>query len=512
MKRACGVLLPISSLPSPYGIGTFSKEAYEFVDNLSKAGQCYWQILPLGPTSYGDSPYQSLSAFAGNLYYIDLDKLIEEGLLSKEDLKDIEWFDDKCYVDYGKLYENREKLLKKAYIKFKETLDENDSVKFNKQIDELLEDTKTYCLYQAIKNEQEGKSWDQWDEDLRCFDEAAIKKAKIRLNKEIEFFCWVQTVFNKQWSELKKYANDKGIEIIGDMPIYVAFDSAEAWSKAQLFLFDEEHMPKVVAGCPPDYFAKEGQLWGNPLYDWDYHKKNNYEWWIKRLEYALSVYDYVRVDHFRAFDEYYSIEYGAENAIEGIWNAGPGMNIFNKMTEYFQKKYPGKYEEGLPIIAEDLGLMTDSVIKLVEDSGFPAMKVLEFAFDQNPENMYLPHNYVRNCVAYTGTHDNSPLRAWLETLSHDDRLFMIRYQGSENTPYEYLHWDSIRTVMSSIADTVIIPMQDYLGLGEESRINTPSTMGNNWKWRMKSDEFSEELIWHMSMLSGIYGRQNDKNK
>ena len=508
MKRACGVLLPISSLPSPYGIGTFSKEAYEFVDNLSKAGQCYWQILPLGPTSYGDSPYQSLSAFAGNLYYIDLDKLIEEGLLSNEDLKDIEWFDDKCYVDYGKLYENREKLLKKAYIKFKETLDEKDSVKFNKQIDELLEDTKTYCLYQAIK----GKSWDQWDEDLRCFDDAAIKKAKIRLNKEIEFFCWVQTVFNKQWSELKKYANGKGIEIIGDMPIYVAFDSAEAWSKAQLFLFDEEHMPKVVAGCPPDYFAKEGQLWGNPLYDWDYHKKNNYEWWIKRLEYALSVYDYVRVDHFRAFDEYYSIEYGAENAIEGIWNEGPGMNIFNKMTEYFQKKYPGKYEEGLPIIAEDLGLMTDSVIKLVEDSGFPAMKVLEFAFDQNPENMYLPHNYVRNCVAYTGTHDNSPLRAWLETLSHDDRLFMIRYQGSENTPYEYLHWDSIRTVMSSIADTVIIPMQDYLGLGEESRINTPSTMGNNWKWRMKSDEFSEELIWHMSMLSGIYGRQNDKNK
>ena len=211
MKRACGVLLPISSLPSPYGIGTFSKEAYEFVDNLSKAGQCYWQILPLGPTSYGDSPYQSLSAFAGNLYYIDLDKLIEEELLSKEDLKDIEWFDDKCYVDYGKLYENREKLLKKAYIKFKETLDEKDSVKFNKQIDELLEDTKTYCLYQAIKNEQDGKSWDQWDEDLRCFDAAAIKKAKIRLNKEIEFFCWVQTVFNKQWSELKKYANDKGI-------------------------------------------------------------------------------------------------------------------------------------------------------------------------------------------------------------------------------------------------------------------------------------------------------------
>ena len=290
------------------------------------------------------------------------------------------------------------------------------------------------------------------------------------------------------------------------MPIYVAFDSAEAWSKPELFMFNEDHEPEFVAGCPPDYFSEEGQLWGNPLYKWDYHKAEGYNWWIRRLEYALSIYDYVRVDHFRGFDEFYSIKYGAENAIEGEWLPGPRMEIFDTLSEHFRKKDVDKYKHILPIIAEDLGFMTEGVIELVEKSGFPAMKVIEFAYDKNPENMYLPHNYVRNCVAYTGTHDNPPLRAWLDSLSEEDRLYMIRYQGSEHTPYEDLHWDSIRTVMSSIADTVIIPMQDYLGLGEEARINTPSTLGDNWKWRLLRDAFDEHLIWHMGLLSDIYAR------
>ncbi len=496
MKRACGILLPVSSLSGNYGIGGFSKEAYEFVDKLKRAGQSYWQILPLSPTGYGDSPYQSGSAFAGNMNYIALDELTEAGFFEKEELEEIDWGKDSAWVDYEKVWNSREKLLKKAFLKRRDC-------EYEVETQNLLEETKRYCLYQAIKAENKGLPWYEWEEGLKLAKKEAINKAKKRLADEIEFYEWIQAVFEKQWKALKKYANEVGIEIIGDMPIYVSIDSADAWSHPELFLFNEYKAPELVAGCPPDYFSPEGQLWGNPLYDWKKHKKTDFAWWKNRLEYVLKLYNYVRVDHFRGFDEFYAIPAQNTNALEGEWLKGPGIEIFNSLSRHFAKQY----KAGLPIIAEDLGLMTDSVIKLVKDTGFPAMRVLEFAYDSDADNMYLPHNYIRNCVAYTGTHDNSPIQAWAESLDENRRLFMVRYQGSEHTPVKDLHWDCVRTVLASIADTVIIPMQDYLGLGESSRINSPGVATGNWQWRLSGDEIDENLIWHCDMLAGIYSRK-----
>lgn len=538
MKRACGILMPVFSLPGDYGIGCFSVKAYEFIDTLKKAGQTYWQILPLGPTGYGDSPYQSFSSFAGNPYFIDLDELAAKGLLKTEELKRIDWGKDPRYVDYGKIWENREKILRKAYDTFKEGLNpirEQERISAEKaaavtpgeeisgEVQQntaarpivrrmtrveydfarkaLNPETREFCLYKAVKNAQGGKPWGEWDDPIRLRKEEALKEARLSLADEIEFFEWIQIVFNGQWKRLRAYAAHAGITIIGDMPIYVAPDSADAWAHPELFQFDADNKPVNVAGCPPDYFSPDGQLWGNPVYDWDYHKKTGYAWWMSRMEYAFSVYDYVRVDHFRGFDEYYAIPASAENAKTGEWKKGPGMDIFNAMQEHFSR-----YFQTLPIIAEDLGLMTDSVIRLVKDSGFPAMKVLEFAYDSDNKNLYLPHNYIRNCVAYTGTHDNQPLMGWIRGLSQETRLHMIRYQGSEHTSENELFWDCIRTVLSSIADTAIIPMTDYLGLGDEARINTPSQTGNNWRWRMCGGEFRDNLIWHCGMLADIYGR------
>lgn len=495
MKRACGVLLPISSLPGNYGIGGFSEEAYDFIDRLKKAGQSLWQILPLSPTGHGNSPYQSCSAFAGNMNYISLDELVKDGLLDKSELDDIDWGDDNERVDYEKIWLNREKILKKAFLKQKDLNIKTDIKKLSKE-------TRNYCLYQALKEDNDNAAWYEWESGLKLAKERELKAAKIKLKDEIEFYEWIQIVFEKQWKKLKEYANDAGIQIIGDIPIYVALDSADVWLNPELFLFNEDKEPELVAGCPPDYFSPEGQLWGNPLYNWKVHKKTDFAWWKSRMEYALSLYDYVRVDHFRGFDEFYAIPAENKNALEGEWLKGPGIEIFNSLAAYFGKKHTV-----LPIIAEDLGLMTDSVIKLVEDSGFPGMKVLEFAYDSDDKNMYLPHNYIRNCVAYTGTHDNAPLQEWLGNLSEETRLFMIRYQGGEHTPEKDLHWDCIRTLLASIADTVIIPMQDYLGLGDNARINTPGTASGNWQWRLKSEDFDEGLIWHCNMLAGIYSRK-----
>ena len=478
MKRASGVLMPVFSLPSKYGIGCFSKEAYKFVDQLKKAGQSYWQILPLGPTGYGDSPYQSFSTYAGNPYFIDLKTLVKEGLLTKKECKEVRCKEQKK-IDYEKIYQNRFKILKKAYRRFQK----ND--KYEKFLEENAFWLEDYCMYMAIKDAHEGKSWSEWEELLKKREKTALEKVKEELEDEIGFYQFQQYEFDRQWKKLHTYAKEQGIQIIGDIPIYVAFDSADAWAAPELFQFDEENNPIRVAGCPPDAFAKTGQLWGNPLYRWDVHKNTGFEWWIKRLAHCFNMYDVVRIDHFRGFDEYYAIPYGDETAENGEWMPGPGMDLFLKMKETLGD---------LPIIAEDLGFLTDTVRQLLKDSGYPGMKVLEFAFVAGEDSDYLPHNYDKNCVVYTGTHDNDTLQGWYQTLSEEDKEMTKEYLNNPYTPDEEVHWDFISLAMRSVADTCIIPVQDYLGLGNKARINMPSTLGGNWMWRMKKGAFTDELI------------------
>lgn len=490
--RASGILLPVASLPSKYGIGCFSKEAYEFIDGLKQAHQSYWQILPLGPTSYGDSPYQSFSTFAGNPYFIDLEELIKEGLLSEETCEECDFGDDDRYVDYGKIYESRFGVLWEAFENF--DLKQKEYVSFVEENSYWLED---YSLYMAIKDSYEGLMWTEWDEDIRLRKPEALEQYKEELKVDIEFYNFIQYQFVKQWTALKKYANDAGIKIIGDIPIYVAFDSADCWSDTKLFQFDEENQPKAVAGCPPDAFAATGQLWGNPLYDWDYHKKTNYEWWKKRVGYSFQLYDMVRIDHFRGFDEYYSIPFGDETAENGHWEKGPGFDLFESLTKEFGK---------MNIIAEDLGYLTESVIKLVKDTGYPGMKIMQFAFDSREESNYLPHTYDKNCVVYTGTHDNDTIQGWYPTIAKKDRDYSKEYLHNAGTKKQNLHWDFIRATLASVADLAIIPVQDYLGLGSEARINVPSTLGTNWKWRLKKGELTEELLEKIGNLTRIYER------
>lgn len=490
--RECGMLLPVASLPSKYGIGAFSKEAYEFIDILKKAGQHYWQILPLGPTGYGDSPYQSFSAFAGNPYFIDLDRLIEEGLLTAEDCEACDFGDNQRDIDYGKIYVNRFPLLKIAYVKW---LDQGNSVE--EAINSLRAETAEYCFYMAVKNHYEGKSWILWDEDIRLRKPEAVERYSRELADEIGFYAFLQMKFEEQWIKLKAYANEAGIRIIGDIPIYVAFDSADSWFHPELFQFDENCQPIAVAGCPPDGFSATGQLWGNPLYRWDYHRSTGYEWWIRRMEYSFQLYDVVRVDHFRGFDEYYSIPAGNETAVDGTWKKGPGIDFFDCVESALGK---------LDIIAEDLGFLTPTVLKLVNDTGFPGMKVLEFAFDSREESDYLPHNYTRNCVVYTGTHDNNTISGWYDDLSPEDRQLSIDYINNAQTPREDIHWDFVRLALSSVAELAVIPVQDYLGLGAEARINEPSTLGKNWRWRLLDGEITDELAVKCRKMAKLYGR------
>ena len=499
-KRGCGMLLPVASLPSKYGIGAFSKEAYEFVDKLVKAGQQYWQILPLGPTGYGDSPYQAFGAFAGNPYFIDLEQLIEAGLLTEEECQMVDFGSDDRDIDYGKIYENRFPLLKKAFLRWEEQqkkagLDEKEIRKYLKK--QLRAETRDYCFYMALKNQFGGKSFSEWDKDIRTREDDALKHYKKELGEEIAFYEFQQMIFEKQWKALKTYANERGIRIIGDIPIYVASDSADSWAHPELFQFDEDCRPTAVAGCPPDAFSATGQLWGNPLYRWDYHKKTGYSWWMDRMEYSFELYDVVRVDHFRGFDEYYSIPYGDETAVNGHWEKGPGMDLFNTVKEKLGE---------LDIIAEDLGFLTESVFQLLKDSGYPGMKVLQFAFDPSEDSDYLTYKYQRNCVVYTGTHDNDTTAGWFEKLSDGDKEVALRYMNSFYTPKEEQHWDLIALAMRSTADTCIIPVQDFLGLGSEARINMPSTLGDNWKWRMTKGAFSEELKEKIRRMTKLYGR------
>lgn len=489
--RASGVLLPISSIPSRYGIGTFSKEAYEFVDFLKAAGQSYWQILPLGPTGYGDSPYQSFSTFAGNPYYIDLEALIEAGMLTREECEDCDWGESDVYIDYEKIYLSRFQVLRGAFQNSRITEDQEFQAFVRENESWLLD----YALYMAVKDSYQGKSWAEWDDEIRLRQDSALARYREELKEEILFYEFVQYLFAGQWKKLKKYANDRGILIIGDIPIYVAFDSADTWANPELFQFDENCMPTGVAGCPPDAFSATGQLWGNPLYRWDYHREEGYAWWMQRIAYCYQLYDVVRIDHFRGFDEYYNIPYGNATAQFGTWEKGPGYDLFRVMKEKIGEK---------PVIAEDLGFLTPSVIELVKKTGYPGMKILQFAFDSREENDYLPHNYTANSVVYTGTHDNDTTRGWLEAISHNDRSFAEKYLNIEGN--NDLEWYFIRAAIASVADTAIIPMQDYLGLGTEARINVPSTLGTNWKWRMTRGQMNEALAGKIYQMCRLYGR------
>lgn len=491
--RASGVLLPISSLPSNYGIGCFSKEAYAFVDQLIEAGQKYWQILPLGPTGYGDSPYQSFSTFAGNPYFIDLEVFVREGLLREEECSSCDWGGSESYVDYEKMYESRFQVLRKAFARWDAQKDPEFGT-FVRENGYWLED---YCLYMAIKNDLGNIGWTEWPKELKNRHPGALQEARERLGEELQFYRFQQHWFYKQWCWLKTYANNNGVKIVGDVPIYVAFDSADAWANPLLFQFDEENQPLAVAGCPPDGFSATGQLWGNPLYSWEYHRNTEYSWWIQRMAHCMETYDVVRIDHFRGFDEYYSIPYGDETAEYGHWEKGPGLELFRVLKE----KLPN-----LEVIAEDLGFLTETVLEMVQETGFPGMKVLQFAFGEDENNAYLPHKYERNCIVYTGTHDNETTKGWLENLSEKELEFVRAYMDCEDMPANTCVWAMIRAAVASVADLAVIPIQDYLCLGNEARMNMPSTLGDNWKWRLTKNQITPELLKKIRKMTKLYGR------
>ena len=496
MKES-GILLHISSLPSRYGIGCFSKEAYDFVDWLRDAGQSCWQILPIGPTSFGDSPYQSFSTYAGNPYFISLEALIEEGVLTREECDAADFGGDGDDIQFAKLYNARFPLLRKAY--------ERSDISRNHDYQVFMYENSwwigDYALFMALKNFFGGKPWYEWPEDISLRWGYALDYYRRELYYDIEFQQYMQFKFFQQYGNLKKYANENGIKIVGDIPIYVAMDSADTWANPHLFQLDEKNVPVAVAGCPPDGFAADGQLWGNPLYRWDYHRQTGFEWWITRMEHCFRLYDVTRIDHFRGFDEYYSIPYGDKTAHRGHWEKGPGVDLFNAIKHRLGDR---------PVIAEDLGYVTDSVRQMVRDTGYPNMKVVEFAFDERDTGLasdYLPHNYPENCVAYTGTHDNETITGWLNSIPAGDLMQAREYLADFHTPDAELYRSFIAVIMRSNARTCIVPLQDYLGYDNSARMNKPSTIGTNWRWRV-TDELTDSLKQEILGVARRYGRMN----
>ena len=493
MQRSAGILLPISSLPSPYGIGCFSQEAYDFVDWLREAGQTYWQILPLGVTSYGDSPYQSFSAFAGNPYFISLDALVEEGVLTAAECKKANFGRKADDIDYSRLYAERGRLLRLAYSR--------SDIGHNEAFTAFCEKNKwwldDFALFMAVKGRFEGKPWIEWAEDIRLRWQPAMDYYRRELYFEVEYHKYLQFKFDQQWRRLKAYANSKGIRIIGDIPIYVALDSADAWANPGLFQLDKDNIPTAVAGVPPDGFSPTGQLWGNPLYRWEAHRATGYQWWITRLWYCFELYDVVRIDHFRGFDEYFSIPYGSETAAPGHWEKGPGIELFRAVEQALGKR---------EIIAEDLGIFVPEVKELLEETGYPGMKIIEFAFSGDRFNEHLPHMYSPNSVVYGGTHDNETLVGYFKPEARQwwELQYIADYMG---VSHQHEVVDKVlKTAYASVASVVIFQAQDVLKLDSWARMNTPGTVGNNWRWRMKPGELNQDHINHLSWLVDTFGR------
>ena len=492
--RFSGILMHITSLPGPYGVGTMGKEAYRFVDFLEEAGQSYWQILPLTPTGYGDSPYQSCSTFAGNHYLIDLDTLVQQGLLERQEVESCRWFITEQRVDFGLLYQSRLTVLRKAFDRFEET---KEFRAFCRKQKAWLPD---FALFMALKQKFEGKPWYEWETPIKFRKPTALQKCRKELASEIRFYCFLQYLFYTQWEALRDYAHKKGIKIIGDVPIYVPYDSVEVWSDPDIFLLDETLQPVAVAGCPPDYFSEDGQLWGNPLYRWDVHKEQNFSWWVQRMAAAGERYDVVRLDHFRGFEAYWAVPFGDKTARGGKWLKGPDMDFINAMKTQLPH---------VAMIAEDLGMMTQEVYDLRDASGYPGMKVLGFAFDSEEPCEHLPYLYTPNTVCYTGTHDNMTSRQWLDSAPESAVLYAAEYMNL--TPQEGYVWGMIRTAMASVSNLCIIPMQDYLELGESGRMNLPgSQTDKNWTWRANWDYLYPGLAQRIHRMTRIYGRLTEK--
>ncbi len=494
--RASGILMPISSLPSPCGIGAMGAAARQFADFLVAGGQSYWQILPICPTSYGDSPYQSFSAYAGNPYFIDLDDLAAEGLLEGSEYRELDWGDDPEYVDYGLMYQRRYPVLKQAADRLL-AAPPAEYQAFCAGSD-WLED---YALFMALKDKHGGASWFTWEPDIRLRQAAALAAAREELAEEVSFWKAVQFLFFRQWKALKAYANGKGVRIIGDLPIYVSADSADVWANPDQFQLDENGIPTEVAGCPPDGFSADGQLWGNPLFDWERMKQDGYQWWIKRIAFQFTICDTLRIDHFRGFDAYYAIPYGSDTARDGRWRPGPGWDFFKAVNKALGRQ---------DIIAEDLGFLDESVRELLRKTGYPGMKILEFAFDSRDNGSdYLPHCYSPHCVVYTGTHDNDTILGWMDTAPKKDVSFAKAYLRL--SAREGYHWGMMRAAWASPADLAVMQAQDLLGLGSEARMNIPSTLGKNWKWRALPGAFTPALAQRLYRETRVYQRLPKKN-
>ena len=492
-ERAAGILMPISSLPSEYGIGCFSKSAYEFVDWLKKAGQSYWQILPLGPTSYGDSPYQSFSTFAGNPYFISLEALVEEGVLTKAECEAVDWGKVKGSIDYKKIYEGRYPLLRKAY----ERSNVHENAAYQQFVKENSWWLSDYALFMAVKDRFDGVEWKLWADDIKLRWGPAMDYYREELYFDIEFHQYMQFKFYEQWMQLKTYANKKGIQIIGDIPIYVSADSSDVWTHPKLFKLKPDRSPKLVAGVPPDYYSATGQLWGNPVYNWTAHKAENYAWWIWRMKSNMALFDVVRLDHFRGFAAYWEVGADEETAINGKWRKGPGMELFNAIEKALGP---------VPLIAEDLGVQTDEVKELLEESGFPGMRVLIFGFTPDYDNEHLPHNYKPNSIVYTSTHDSQTVcEQIMDICSEPEKQFAYRYLRTSHA--EAMGWSAIKCVWASSANIAMTTLQDLLSLGADSRMNTPATIGGkNWRWRVRAEALNPTVSSMLGEITKTYMR------
>ncbi len=489
--RSCGVLMHVTSLPSPYGIGTFGAQAEEFADWLKSAGQKYWQVLPLGPTGYGDSPYQSFSTFAGNPLLIDLDDLVSSGLIPKGKCAEADYGADPSFVDFEKVTRTKTALLREAFAGFDEK-----NAGYREFLEKEAEWLEDYALFMALKQENHLAPWSQWDDGVRLRRPEDMEKARERLKKEADFWKFLQYIFYSQWERLKSYVNKNGIRIIGDIPIYVSPDSADVWANPRLFRMDAGLRPEAVAGVPPDYFSETGQLWGNPLYDWNVMKKENYAWWNSRIAKAAQLYDTVRIDHFRAFDTYWAVPFGENTAVNGKWEQGPGMDLWNEIRAR---------QPDVSLIAEDLGDIFDSVKELLKASGFPGMRVLQFGFNpEGSDNDHLPHRYPTNCAAYTGTHDNSTVIGWYKAADPQTKAMCRRYLRP--LPFEKINKAFIRELYKSAAGLAVVPMQDIIGLDDRARMNIPSTLGGNWKWRAQKRQISNKAAAMLRELQTTYYR------